>query len=68
MEAQIEAARPRKRKRVETSPNSKFADIEAVHRAQLEVGEVIDSTDEFSESELSSEEGSCIVVEEGRQE
>jgi 4-hydroxybenzoate polyprenyltransferase len=64
LEAQVEAARPRKRKKVETSPNSKFANIEAIHRAQLEVGEVVDSTDESSESELSSEEGSCIVVEE----
>ncbi|KAH9236439.1 hypothetical protein K456DRAFT_1721795 [Colletotrichum gloeosporioides 23] len=33
------------------SPNSKFADIEAIRRAQIEAGELENSTDEFSESE-----------------
>jgi hypothetical protein len=34
LEAQIEAIRPQKRRKVELSPNSKFADIEAIQRAQ----------------------------------
>lgn len=37
LETQLAAVKPKKRKRVETSPNSRFADIEAVQRAQEEV-------------------------------
>ena len=33
LEAQLEDVRPRKRKKVKISPNSKFADIRAIHRA-----------------------------------
>ena len=62
LEAQVEAGRARKRKKVKLSPNSKFADIEAIHKAQLEAGEIEDNTAESSESELLSEIGSCIIV------
>lgn len=62
LEAQIEAAKARKRKKVKTSPNSKFANIEAIYRAQVEAGEVENRLDESSESDIPSEAGSCIVV------
>ncbi|MDB5910656.1 MAG: transposase [Massilia sp.] len=62
LEAQVEAAKRRKRRMVRTSPNSKFANIEAIHRAQVEAGEAENSPDESSESDIPSETGSCIVV------
>lgn len=36
LEARLEASRPKKRRKVKTSPNSKFADIEAIYKAQKE--------------------------------
>jgi len=38
LEAQIDADRARKRKKVKLSPNSKFANIEAIRKAQIEAG------------------------------
>ncbi|OAQ61378.1 transposase [Purpureocillium lilacinum] len=62
LETQLAAVKPKKRKRVETNPNSRFADIEAVRRAQAEViaaeNEVLDET----EDELSEIGDDCIVV------
>ena len=66
LKAQLEAARPRKRKRVRTSPNSKFADIRAIRRAQNEAIRSTEATieaeasDSSSVSELSLE---CVMVE-----
>jgi formate dehydrogenase maturation protein FdhE len=40
LEAQLEKARPRKRMKVRTSPNAKFADITDIQRAQLAAGDV----------------------------
>lgn len=62
LEAQVEGGRVRKRKKVRLSPNSRFADVAAVYRAQVEAGESAVPLDEFSASDFSSEEGSCIVV------
>jgi hypothetical protein len=42
LEAQLEASRPKKRRKVRTSPNSKFADIIAIQRAQKEAGDEIE--------------------------
>jgi hypothetical protein len=39
LEVQLEKARPKKRRKVRTSPNSKFADTEAIQQAQREVRE-----------------------------
>ena len=36
-ETKLETARPKKRKKVETSANSRFANIEATRRTQMEV-------------------------------
>lgn len=62
LRAQLEAIKPRKRKKVKTSPNSKFANIKSIRKAQLEAGYVEDQSVESSASENPSEAGSCIVV------
>src|SRR5690606_12132259 len=62
LEEQAEDAKPRKKKRVQISPNSKFADIRAIHQAQIEAGDKNNGTAESSDSELSSELGNCIIV------
>lgn len=62
LEARIETIKPRKRKKVDLSPNSKFANIEDIHRAQLAVGEIENGLDEESDSKSPSEAGSCIRV------
>ncbi|KAK8093427.1 transposase [Apiospora hydei] len=61
LQAQLEAVRPRKRKKVNLSPNSKFATIEDIQRTQLAVGEAENSLNEESDSD-NSKAGSCIVV------
>jgi hypothetical protein len=38
LRSQLEATGPTKRRRVETSPNSRFVNIKAIHRAQIEAG------------------------------
>ena len=62
LEARIETIKPRKRKKVDLSPNSKFANIEDIHRAQMAVGEAESGLDEESDSESLSEAGSYIRV------
>jgi len=66
LEAQLEAARPKKRRKVKTSPNSKFANIEAIRRAQIEAGEVENEPDESDGSEIPGDEADCIIVGVGR--
>lgn len=61
LQAQLETARPRKRRKVDLSPNSRFATIEDIQRTQMAVGEAEITSDEESDSEI-SEAGSCIVV------
>ena len=39
LEARVEQLESRKRRKVRTSPNSKFADIEAIRQAQIEAGD-----------------------------
>jgi hypothetical protein len=39
LEARVLELKPRKRRKVVTSPNSKFADIEAIYRAQVAAGD-----------------------------
>lgn len=50
------------RKRVQTDPNSAFADIEAIREAQIQVGRVSEESDASEELETPTEEGSVIVV------
>ena len=47
---------------MDLSPNSKFANIEDIHLAQLAAGEDKSGLDEESDSESLSEAGSCIMV------
>ena len=47
---------------MDLSPNSKFANIEDVHRAQLAVGEAESGLDKESDSESLSEASSYIKV------
>lgn len=62
LETKVESMRPRKRKKVEISPNSKFATIEDVQRAQIAAGAVEDSLVEENGSELSGDDEDCIIV------
>ena len=62
LEQQVNATRPRKKKRVQISPNSKFADVEAIYRAQIEAGDKDDSMAKSGDPELPSEQEDCIVV------
>ncbi|KAK4139149.1 uncharacterized protein C8A04DRAFT_16115, partial [Dichotomopilus funicola] len=58
----LEAAWPSKRKRVQTDPNTVFASIEQVYRAQIEAGRIEDIMAEESGYESSGLEASYIVV------
>jgi len=62
LEARIEASRKVTRKKVQTDPNEIFADIEAIRKAKIEVGEISEDSDDSDESETPTDEGSCIVV------
>jgi hypothetical protein len=62
LERQLEVARPKKRKRVRTSPNSKFVDIDAIWQAQNEANGVEIEEDDEEESTGSESEKSCIEV------
>ena len=67
LEAKVDALRPRKRRKVQLSPNKKFASIKAIRRAQIEDGDVVDDVIEDqdepeSDSEASTVEEDCIVV------
>lgn len=62
LEKQLEAARPRKKRKVQIDPNERFARIESIHRAQIEAGEMEEDCDKESDSELSTDEEDCIVV------
>ena len=58
LEAQIEASRTVRRKKVQLDPNELSADIEAIRRTQIEAGRVPEESDEAEESETPSEAGS----------
>lgn len=62
LQAEVDASRARKRRKVKISPNSKFADIEAIRRTQIKVGEVDNNIDASSDSENPSDSEDCIVV------
>ena len=64
LEARVEELKPRKRRKVRTSPNSKFTGIEAIRRAQIEAG---NSEIEAEDSDVSIDSVStlsCIELEE----
>ncbi|KAJ6436459.1 DNA topoisomerase 2 [Purpureocillium lavendulum] len=52
LEAQLAVVKPKKRKRVDTSPNSTFADIEAIRRAQEVANEAENDESDGTETEI----------------
>ncbi|CCF33276.1 hypothetical protein CH063_05495, partial [Colletotrichum higginsianum] len=62
LQAQVTNNAARKRRTVQIDPNTKFANIKDIQKAQIEAGEKEGITDESSESDLPSEAESCIVV------
>jgi hypothetical protein len=61
-EAQPEASRPQKRRKVRTNPNSKFADIEAIKKAQDEAAGVTIDEEVLGVSSISDLTEDCTVV------
>lgn len=64
LEVRVQQLEPRKRRKVKTSPNSRFAGIEAIKKAQVEAG---DHQIEAEDSETSEDSDSiidCIIVKE----
>ena len=63
LEVQLEKARPRKRMKVRTSPNSKFADIPKIRRTQLAAGEARPEDKDEEESNKSDSTLDCVLIE-----
>ena len=63
LEVQLEKARPRKRMKVKTSPNSKFATITDIRRTQIAIGEAIIERDDKEGSNYSDSTLDCIEIE-----
>ncbi|KXH47156.1 transposase [Colletotrichum nymphaeae SA-01] len=62
LEARVKRMAPRKKKSVQTDPNTKFANIRDIKRAQEDAGERLISPSRIAEVELPSEGSGCIVV------
>ncbi|TQN64899.1 hypothetical protein CSHISOI_10620 [Colletotrichum shisoi] len=62
LQAQVTNTAARKRRAVQIDPNTKFANIKDIQKAQIEASEKEDITDKSSEADLPSEAESCIVV------
>jgi 4-hydroxybenzoate polyprenyltransferase len=63
LEVQLEKARPRKRMKVRTSPNSKFVDIAKIREAQLAAGEGRPGDEDKEEANKSDSTLDCILIE-----
>jgi 4-hydroxybenzoate polyprenyltransferase len=63
LEVQLEKARPKKRRKVRTSPNSKFADIRAIQQTQREVNREDIEEEALDIASLSDSTLDCIEVE-----
>ena len=63
LETRLEAARPKKRRKVKTSPNSKFANIEDIQKAQREAREVDIENEASDIASLSDSTLDCIEIE-----
>ncbi|KAK1510587.1 transposase [Colletotrichum abscissum] len=62
LEARVKRIAPRKKKSVQTDPNTKFANIRDIKTAQEDAGERLISPSRTAEVELPSEGSDCIVV------
>jgi 4-hydroxybenzoate polyprenyltransferase len=63
LKEKIEQLQPRKRRKVQTSPNSKFADVRAIKRAQIEAGDTEIEEEDSDSSIESTSTGDFIEVE-----
>ena len=63
LEVQLEKARPRKRMKVRTSPNSKFVDIAKIRKTQLVAGEASPNEEDEEEADKSDSTLDCILIE-----
>jgi formate dehydrogenase maturation protein FdhE len=63
LEVQLEKARPRKRMKVRTSPNSKFADISDIRRAQIAAGDAQNKEEDREEGNESDSTLDYILIE-----
>jgi hypothetical protein len=64
LEARLEQLAPRKRRKVRTSPNSKFAKIRAIKQAQIEAGDRQAEAEDSDSSKKSDSTIDCIIVQE----
>ena len=62
LEERLEHLRPRKKRKVQTSPNSKFTTTRAIKEAQIAAGERQITADESESGEESDSTESCIEV------
>ncbi len=62
LEVQLEKARPQKRKKVKTSPNSKFADIKAIYEAQIAADKALIVVEDEETASLSDSTIYCIEI------
>jgi 4-hydroxybenzoate polyprenyltransferase len=62
LEAEVEVRRTQKRRKVETSPNSKFVNIKAIRKAQLAAQGIEEDEEGSSSSEETVSEVDCIEV------
>lgn len=58
---QLEDGRPKRRKKLETSRSSRFADIKEIRRTQLEVNTAENGKSDGDESATSEIDDDCIV-------
>jgi hypothetical protein len=63
LEVQLQKARLRKQVKVKTSPNSKFADIAKIRRAQLAAGKARPKDKDKKEANKSDFTLDCILIE-----
>ncbi|KXH39441.1 transposase [Colletotrichum salicis] len=62
LEAKVERIRPRKKKSIPTDPNTKFANIWNIQRAQEDSGDRLVSPSRLAGVELPRENNDCIIV------
>ena len=62
LEAQLEAAKPKKRRKVQISPNSKFADIEAIQAARNTIAGIEANPEDSDSSDISTIISDCIEL------
>jgi 4-hydroxybenzoate polyprenyltransferase len=63
LEARVVQLEPRKRRKVQTSPNSKFVGIQAIRQAQIEAGDRQIDEEDSESSEDNDSTMDCIIVE-----